>query len=377
MKEITYKKHLQFRDEINKKMEFQNREYNQELSMLQIMMKDVRRILENEIINKNLNFTEVIMGKQRNEGRPISRSDSQYTELVEILYECSVQMSVGLFNDQQNFCQIQLYKYIDKSSLRRMKFKLRGVKKSCFFCTIYSRLNDSSQLNFKQKQSMQSNPFSYSTYPYQFQSNFLMNPQVYYSNQNPYYSQVSTYMAPQPYLQNESYHMNYIQQSNYINWNTEQTEMKLPKITFSPYIKQEDNLINQTGLHAQNLSEINNNEDNQDKLLQKVETVRQVKKSNSQIIQNRRGHWTNEEHYKYLKFVRQHKELFQTSVQKKLNRVFKMMSIEIPTRTACQCRSHYSKFNPLDHTGKVRRKLVNDEQVYERMFNNNQQNDSD
>ncbi|CAD8096031.1 unnamed protein product [Paramecium sonneborni] len=222
---------------------------------------------------------------------------------------------------------------------------------------------------------MQSNPFSYSTYPYQFQSNFLMNPQVYYSNYNPYYSQVQTYMAPQPYLQNESYHLNYYQQSNCINYNTEQTEMKQPKIIISPYIKQEDNLIKQTDIHTQNLCEKKNEDDSSDKLLQKVETVRQVKKPNSQIIQNRRGHWTNEEHYKYLKFVRQHKELFQTSVQKKLNRVFKMMSIEIPTRTACQCRSHYSKFNPLDHIGKVRRKLVNDESVYQRMFNTTPQND--
>ncbi|CAD8066582.1 unnamed protein product [Paramecium primaurelia] len=222
---------------------------------------------------------------------------------------------------------------------------------------------------------MQSNPFSYSTCPYQFQPNFTMNPQVYYSNYNPYYPQVSTYMAPQPYLQNESYPLNYFQHQNQINWSTEQTQMKLPQITISPYIKQEDNFINQNDIPSLNLCEKKNEEDNSDKLLQKVETVRQVKKSNSQIIQNRRGHWTNEEHYKYLKFVRQHKELFQTSVQKKLNRVFKMMSIEIPTRTACQCRSHYSKFNPLDHTGKVRRKLVNDEQVYERMFNNTQQND--
>lgn len=47
------------------------------------------------------------------------------------------------------------------------------------------------------------------------------------------------------------------------------------------------------------------------------------------------GHWTYEEHYSFLKFIEENRELFLTSTQKKLNRVFKLMSKLIPSRTAC------------------------------------------
>ncbi|CAD8066581.1 unnamed protein product [Paramecium primaurelia] len=75
-----------------------------------------------------LNFTGVKMGEQEKEGRLISISNSQQTELVLRLHESSVQMNVGLFNDKQNFCQIQLYKYIDKVSNGRMKLNQGGKK---------------------------------------------------------------------------------------------------------------------------------------------------------------------------------------------------------------------------------------------------------
>ncbi|KAM3133751.1 hypothetical protein pb186bvf_014160 [Paramecium bursaria] len=163
---------------------------------------------------------------------------------------------------------------------------------------------------------------------------------------------------------------------------------------FNPfsYLSQQQNLLQNSPFHGQDIATDQNihikNEDKYSYYLnrllkqdesqsqeqrdaknsQKHETVRQIKKVHAQQIQNKRGHWTNEEHYKYLKFVRQHKDLFENSTQKKLNRVFKMMSMEIPSRTACQCRSHFSKFNPLDQTAKIRRKLVNNEDVYEKMF---------
>ncbi|CAD8096029.1 unnamed protein product [Paramecium sonneborni] len=71
------------------------------------------------------NFTEVKM--ERVQRRRETNLKKQQTRFLEILYGYSVLVSVRQFNDQQNFCQIQLYKYIDKVSIRRMNFKLRGL----------------------------------------------------------------------------------------------------------------------------------------------------------------------------------------------------------------------------------------------------------
>ncbi|CAK59371.1 unnamed protein product (macronuclear) [Paramecium tetraurelia] len=111
--------------------------------------------------------------------------------------------------------------------------------------------------------------------------------------------------------------------------------------------------------------------------LERMKTQNTIEQTNLKVdpeskkkVKKQRGHWSNEEHYKFLQFVRLHHDLFKTTVHKKLNRVFKMMAEEIQTRNACQCRSHFSKFNPFIETTILRRKLCNDEQVYEKMFEN-------
>ncbi|CAD8142964.1 unnamed protein product [Paramecium pentaurelia] len=53
------------------------------------------------------------------------------------------------------------------------------------------------------------------------------------------------------------------------------------------------------------------------------------------------GHWTKEEHEKYLYFLEEHSDI------KKNNKIFKSMSEVIGTRSPSQCRSHHQKFNPL------------------------------
>ncbi|CAK82114.1 unnamed protein product (macronuclear) [Paramecium tetraurelia] len=77
---------------------------------------------------------------------------------------------------------------------------------------------------------------------------------------------------------------------------------------------------------------------------------KKIKKSDSLSPRKNNGHWTKEEHEKYLQFLEDHAHL------KKNNKIFKPMSEIIGTRSPSQCRSHHQKFNPL--SPQVQRKSV-------------------
>ncbi|CAD8059542.1 unnamed protein product [Paramecium primaurelia] len=68
---------------------------------------------------------------------------------------------------------------------------------------------------------------------------------------------------------------------------------------------------------------------------------KKIKKCESLSPKKNSGHWTQEEHQKYLKFLEDHANI------KKNNKIFKPMSDIIGTRSPSQCRSHHQKFNPL------------------------------
>ncbi|CAK70278.1 unnamed protein product (macronuclear) [Paramecium tetraurelia] len=67
---------------------------------------------------------------------------------------------------------------------------------------------------------------------------------------------------------------------------------------------------------------------------------KKIKKCESLSPKKNSGHWTQEEHQKYLKFLEDHAHI------KKNNKIFKPMSDVIGTRSPSQCRSHHQKFNP-------------------------------
>ncbi|CAD8143651.1 unnamed protein product [Paramecium octaurelia] len=77
---------------------------------------------------------------------------------------------------------------------------------------------------------------------------------------------------------------------------------------------------------------------------------KKIKKSDSLSPRKNIGHWTKEEHDKYLQFLEDHAHL------KKNNKIFKPMSEIIGTRSPSQCRSHHQKFNP--QSPEVQRKSV-------------------
>ncbi|CAD8063500.1 unnamed protein product [Paramecium sonneborni] len=68
---------------------------------------------------------------------------------------------------------------------------------------------------------------------------------------------------------------------------------------------------------------------------------KRIKKLESISPKKNVGHWTKEEHEKYLYFLEEHSDI------KKNNKIFKSMSEVIGTRSPSQCRSHHQKFNPL------------------------------
>ncbi|CAK83781.1 unnamed protein product (macronuclear) [Paramecium tetraurelia] len=67
----------------------------------------------------------------------------------------------------------------------------------------------------------------------------------------------------------------------------------------------------------------------------------------SKKIQKKAGHWNQEEHESYLRF------LLENANHSKGQRLFKKMSQIIGTRTPSQCRSHHQKFNPSKPTIKI------------------------
>ncbi|CAD8138204.1 unnamed protein product [Paramecium octaurelia] len=67
---------------------------------------------------------------------------------------------------------------------------------------------------------------------------------------------------------------------------------------------------------------------------------KKIKKIDSPTHKKNVGHWTKEEHEKYLKFLEDNTQM------KKNNKIFKPMSEIIGTRSPSQCRSHHQKFNP-------------------------------
>ncbi|CAD8116163.1 unnamed protein product [Paramecium sonneborni] len=185
---------------------------------------------------------------------------------------------------------------------------------------------------------------------------------------NPYYS-----YYPNTQQNNYWQYYQYCQAPYWYQMNTQQQQNMSYQVGCQG-ISQID--LNQSNnLHPNQMNDIQNYVDMQS--LERMKTQNNIEKTDfkedldsKKKVKKQRGHWSNEEHYKFLQFVRLHSDLFKTTVHKKLNRVFKMMAEEIQTRNACQCRSHFSKFNPFIETSILRRKLCNDEQVYEKMFEN-------
>ncbi|CAD8066722.1 unnamed protein product [Paramecium sonneborni] len=68
---------------------------------------------------------------------------------------------------------------------------------------------------------------------------------------------------------------------------------------------------------------------------------KKIKKSESFSPKKNSGHWSYDEHQKYLRFLEDYAYI------KKNNKIFKPMSDVIGTRSPSQCRSHHQKFNPL------------------------------
>ncbi|CAD8171298.1 unnamed protein product [Paramecium pentaurelia] len=84
-----------------------------------------------------------------------------------------------------------------------------------------------------------------------------------------------------------------------------------------------------------------------------------IKKSHNPQFNN--GHWSAQEHQVYLTFLQQHRDVMESSELKKTNKIFKLMSDIIKSRSPSQCRSHHQKFNPyskyLVNNNIVRRKM--------------------
>ncbi|CAD8077180.1 unnamed protein product [Paramecium primaurelia] len=84
-----------------------------------------------------------------------------------------------------------------------------------------------------------------------------------------------------------------------------------------------------------------------------------IKKSHNPLFNN--GHWSAQEHQVYLTFLQQHRDVMESSELKKTNKIFKLMSDIIKSRSPSQCRSHHQKFNPyskyLVNNNIVRRKM--------------------
>ncbi|CAD8122459.1 unnamed protein product [Paramecium sonneborni] len=84
---------------------------------------------------------------------------------------------------------------------------------------------------------------------------------------------------------------------------------------------------------------------------------KRISKEQGQNGIKNQGHWSNEEHQIYVKFLEQHHSTCMESQQnRKNNKIFKLMSQTIGTRSPSQCRSHHQKFNPYTLAGQKRNK---------------------
>ncbi|CAD8122515.1 unnamed protein product [Paramecium sonneborni] len=95
-------------------------------------------------------------------------------------------------------------------------------------------------------------------------------------------------------------------------------------------------------------------------------TKKKISKDLPQNIKKNQGHWTTKEHQIYVEFLKQHHNTtMQNQQNRKNNKIFKLMSMTIGTRSPSQCRSHHQKFNPFTPAGQKRnkknKKRINDE----------------
>ncbi|CAD8066600.1 unnamed protein product [Paramecium primaurelia] len=90
----------------------------------------------------------------------------------------------------------------------------------------------------------------------------------------------------------------------------------------------------------------------------KYSTIPIKKKINKELefnIKHNSGHWTPEEHQIYEEFLeKHHATTMQNQQNRKNNKIFKLMSEIIGTRSPSQCRSHHQKFNPCTPAGQKR-----------------------
>ncbi|CAK57248.1 unnamed protein product (macronuclear) [Paramecium tetraurelia] len=86
-------------------------------------------------------------------------------------------------------------------------------------------------------------------------------------------------------------------------------------------------------------------------------TKKKINKEQGQNGIKNQGHWTNQEHQIYVEFLEQHHcTSMQSQQNRKNNKIFKLMSQTIGTRSPSQCRSHHQKFNPYTAAGQKRNK---------------------
>ncbi|CAK61735.1 unnamed protein product (macronuclear) [Paramecium tetraurelia] len=86
-------------------------------------------------------------------------------------------------------------------------------------------------------------------------------------------------------------------------------------------------------------------------------TKKKISKEQPQDVKKNQGHWSTQEHLIYVEFLKQHQNTtMQNQQNRKNNKIFKLMSMTIGTRSPSQCRSHHQKFNPFTLAGQKRNK---------------------
>ncbi|CAD8115655.1 unnamed protein product [Paramecium sonneborni] len=92
----------------------------------------------------------------------------------------------------------------------------------------------------------------------------------------------------------------------------------------------------------------------------------------SKKISKKSGHWNQDEHESYLRFLQENAN------HNKGQRLFKRMSQIIGTRTPSQCRSHHQKFNPIKPNGKITQiKILKTKQLVRLYMNKNKEKDEE
>ncbi|CAD8174705.1 unnamed protein product [Paramecium pentaurelia] len=92
----------------------------------------------------------------------------------------------------------------------------------------------------------------------------------------------------------------------------------------------------------------------------------------SKKIQKKSGHWKQEEHESYLRFLQENAN------HNKGQRLFKRMSQVIGTRTPSQCRSHHQKFNPQKPCDKITQiKILKTKQLVRLYMNRHKEKDEE